>query len=253
MNKETFAIIEENLTARINECKLHLDSILTTEDLKNITIGEAQKLKDWCIREAAIMTEIVMVDFYHVIGMGELTVLQTNTFIKLIKEYVSYRSDLKVIGNKLDLEHLPELPSQSTFTLRQLGNIKLKSKIRGRAEAKTIFEEHAGVADYENAKQDLAQATNDILNHNGAFSIQDNIITFKSTELNTFIQAINPTLSRGKITSAAAYQGNQGRAYARIFWQYTDASHTKIKAIVDEANGYLAGIKKSLERIIINN
>jgi len=250
MNKETFETIKTNLEARVNECKAHLDHIITTDDLKTITVGEAQELKAWASKESAIMTEIVMVDFYHIIGMGELTVLQTNTFIKLIKEYMSYRSDLKTIGAHFSLDNLPNLPSISEFTLKQLGNITLTSKVRGRNKAASTFIETNTVGDYAKACQDLASSiTAD--GECGPFKIEDNTITLPTTSLNDFIKAINPNLSRGKITSAASYQNNTGKDYADIFWQYTNEEHNEIKAVVSRKNGYFTGIKNKLKNIFV--
>ena len=250
MNKETFEIIKTNLEARVNECKAHLDHIITTDDLKTITVGEAQELKAWASKEGAIMTEIVMVDFYHIIGMGELTVLQTNAFIKLIKEYMSYRSDLKTIGAHFSLDNLPNLPSTSEFTLKQLGDITLTSKVRGRSEAASTFVETNNVEDYRLATQELSSLDCvDETNTYGPFKIKDPVITLPATSLNDFIKVINPNLSRSKITSAACYQNNTGKDYADIFWQYTNEEHDEIKAIVSRKSGYFAGIKNKLKNI----
>lgn len=248
MNKATFETIKASLEERVNICKTHLDHIITTEDLKNITVSEAQELKAWAKQESAIMTEIVMVDFYHIIGMGELTVTQTNLFIKLIKEYMSYRSDLKTIGAHLSLDNLPNLPSVSEFTLKRLGDITLTSKVRGRTKAATVIVETSGVEDYSNACQELASNIDNENVEYGPFKIDGNIITIPSTSLTDFINLVNPNLSRGKITSAASYQKNTGKEYAEIFWQYTSEAHNKIKAIVSTTNGYFNGIKKKLKK-----
>lgn len=250
MNKETFEIIKTNLEKRVNECKAHLDHITTTDDLKTITINEAQELKAWANKESAIMTEIVMVDFYHIIGMGELTVLQTNTFIKLIKEYMSYRSDLKTISAHFSLDNLPNLPSISEFKLKQLGDITLTSKVRGRSKAASTFVETNNVDDYRLATQELSNLDGiGETNIYGPFKVEDHIITLPTTALNDFIKAINPNLSRGKITSAASYQNNTGKDYADIFWQYTNEEHNEIKAIISRKTGYFTGIKNKLKNI----
>lgn len=248
MNKDTFETIQTNLEARITECKKHLDHILTTDDLRNITINEAQELKAWAKQESAIMTEIVMVDFYHIIGMGELTVLQTNTFIKLIKEYMSYRSDLKTISSHFSLDNLPELPSISEFTLKQLGNITLTSKIRGRTKAASIIVETNEINDYAEAKKELSSTISNDLETFGPFTVKSNVINIPSASLTEFINIVNPNYSRGKITSAASFQGNTGREYADIFWRYTNAEHNEITAIISTKNGYFVGIKNKLKK-----
>ena len=258
MNKDTFKTIQTNLETRINECKSHLDHIITTDDLKDITIGEAQELKIWAKKESAIMTEIVMVDFYHIIGMGELTVLQTNTFIKLIKEYMKYRSDLKTIGAHFSLDTLPDLPSSSEFTLKQLGDITLTSKIRGRGKAASIIVENGEVNEYAEAKNELSSLNRDDLivkgssEEYGPYKIDGNIITMSVSSLADFINIVNPSYSISKIASAAAYQCNTGREYAEIFWQYTGAEHTAIRAIIATKNGYFLGIRNKLKKAFTN-
>ncbi len=142
MKKENFDSIKQNLTNHIDNCKKHLDHIKTTADLCNITLQEALDLQAFVKQELADMTEICMVEFYHIIGMGELDAIQTRTFIKLFKEYTSYRSDIKSLANQLhELNNLPNLPTQSKYTLKILGNFTLKSTIRGRAESTEVFED----------------------------------------------------------------------------------------------------------------
>ena len=130
MNKDTFETLKTTLEKRIAVCNEKLGFILTTEDLKNLTLGEAQALKSWAKTEQGKMDKIIGVDLYHIIGMGELSAVQTNLFLKLIKEYMSFRSDIKTIAMNLTIDNIPGLPSESEYKLSLFGGIKLKSKVR---------------------------------------------------------------------------------------------------------------------------
>lgn len=126
MKKEEFEIIKTNLENRIQNCKKYLDKILTTDDLLNLTLKDLFELRKFCKQEVDEMTTICMVDLYHVLGMGNLTVVQQNTFLKLFKEYSTYRSDLKALGTKFNnLEELPHIPTRTKFKLLKLGDITL--------------------------------------------------------------------------------------------------------------------------------
>ena len=62
-------------------------------DLSKITLAQAADLKNFCIAEETIMTNIVMVDLYHVIGMGNLTPTDDEVYLS-IQEYLEYRPTL---------------------------------------------------------------------------------------------------------------------------------------------------------------
>jgi len=142
MNTENFEKIIDGLQKRIAACNLRLGFILTTEDLNNLTIQEARTLKYWAKNEQSKMDRIIGTDLYHIIGMGELTVTQMNLFIKLIKEYLSFRSDIKAIASNLTLENIPGLPATSEYILTGFGNIKLVSATRSRGEAASVIDDN---------------------------------------------------------------------------------------------------------------
>ena len=142
MTNDNFETIKATLEKRIAACNLRLGFILTTEDLNQLTIQEARTLKYWAKNEQAKMDRIITTDLYHIIGMGELTVTQMNLFIKLIKEYLAFRSDIKAIASNLTIENIPELPTVSEYTLTGFGNIKLVSKTRDRGEAASVIKEN---------------------------------------------------------------------------------------------------------------
>lgn len=232
MNKENFEIIKTNLEARIAACKLHLDHIITTEDLKNISVGEAQALKTWAKQEQSIMDQVITAEFYHIVGMGELTVTQMNLFIKLMKEYMNYRSDIKTISWNLSIDTLPGLPSQSEYKLKHLGDFKLASKIRGRNEAASIFTEE-GTSEAKPAPQ-LAPGesespadpkTVDLTE----FSMQGRSLFLPPEKINTFIKLINPGLNAGRIKKAIENE----ETFAEATWRYLNSNKDMVVAVMN--------------------
>ena len=85
------------------------------------------------------MTEIAMVDSYHIIGMGNLSAVQSTQFTKLLNKYLSYRSDIKAISNLGEISNLPKLPTISKFKLLQLGDITLVSQMRGENKDQVVY------------------------------------------------------------------------------------------------------------------
>lgn len=126
MDKEQFSTMMSALEMRKNLCKVHLGEISTTDDISKITLAKAADLKSFCIAEEAVMTNIVMVDLYHVIGMGNLTPPQMMKFTYAIKEYLEYRPTVKAIVKHLDsIMSLPKIPVKTQYKLQGLGGILL--------------------------------------------------------------------------------------------------------------------------------
>ncbi len=226
MNKKDFDTIIYVLDKHIEDCKTHLDNILTTSDLENITIKQLLELREFCRKESNEMTEICMVDFYHVIGMGDLTVIQQNTFIKKMKEYMSYRSDIKCISTMKELDSLPKLPSASSFTLKRLGSILLTSKIRGRGEAAQVFNEECEVADYHIAK---AESKLEGLEYN-TIKLVNNVVTFKLEDLALVAKLIQS--GTGCKTDTIMMSARTGKHYCEVSWAFTDTDKTEMKGTI---------------------
>lgn len=148
MYKIEFQKIMDALADRIRLCELHLGEIHTTDDLSRLTIASAGNLKSFCIAEEEIMTKIVMVDLYHIIGMGDLTPPQMMKFTFAIREYQQYRPTIKAIANHLDsIFSLPKIPVETQYKLQGLGNITLYSNREFVGEV-----DDASVEDYDRIK-----------------------------------------------------------------------------------------------------
>ena len=149
MKKEEFDLVINALQERLDNCEKYLGKIKTTEDLKNITIGQALELRDFCVAEVEKMTKIAMVDLYHIIGMGDLSVPQMMKFVFMMKTYLSYRPNIKSISKGFDsITELPKIPVKTKFKLLALCDLTLTA-----GEDEEAFEDNATVDDYTVLKQ----------------------------------------------------------------------------------------------------
>ena len=149
MKKEEFDLVIGALQERLDNCEKYLGEIQTTEDLKNITIKQALELKDFCVAEVEKMTKIAMVDLYHIIGMGDLSVPQMMKFIFLMKAYLAYRPNIKSISKGFDsMTDLPKIPVKTKFKLLALCDLTLTV-----GEDEEAFEDNATIDEYTELKK----------------------------------------------------------------------------------------------------
>lgn len=148
MRKEEFQKIMDALGDRIQVCEQQLGDIHTTDDLSLLSLARAADIKSFCAAEEELMTKIVMVDLYHIIGMGHLLPPQMMKFTYAIQEYLQYRPTIKAIAKHLDsIFELPKIPVETQYKLMGLGDLTLISGV-GEAEV-----DNASVADYDQTKQ----------------------------------------------------------------------------------------------------
>lgn len=158
MKKEEFDLVVSSLQERLDNCEKYLGKIKTTEDLKNITIGQALELRDFCVAEVEKMTKIAMVDLYHIIGMGDLSVPQMMKFIFLMKAYLSYRPNIKSISKGFDsITELPKIPVKTKFKLLALCDLTLTV-----GEDEDAFEDNATIDDYTELKKVNVKADEEV-------------------------------------------------------------------------------------------
>ncbi len=148
MEKSQFQKIMSALDNRVALCKNKVGPIRNTEDLSMLSIISAVDLKSFCEAEEEVMTKIVMVDLYHIIGMGKLTPPQMMKFTYAIQEYLQYRPTIKAIAKSLDsIFNLPKIPVETQYKLQGLGDITLKSDCIEHHEV-----DDASVEDYNKLK-----------------------------------------------------------------------------------------------------
>ena len=158
MKKEEFDLVIGALQERLDNCEKYLGEIKTTEDLKNITIGQALELRDFCVAEVEKMTKIVMVDLYHIIGMGDLSVPQMMKFVFMMKAYLAYRPNIKSISKGFDsITELPKIPVKTKFKLLALCDLALTA-----GEGEEAFEDNATIDEYTELKKANVKADEEV-------------------------------------------------------------------------------------------
>ena len=158
MKKEEFDLVIGALQERLDNCEKYLGEIKTTEDLKNITIGQAVELRDFCVAEVEKMTKIVMVDLYHIIGMGDLSVPQMMKFVFMMKAYLAYRPNIKSISKGFDsMTNLPKIPVKTKFKLLALCDLTLTV-----GEGEEAFEDNATIDEYTELKKVNVKADEEV-------------------------------------------------------------------------------------------
>jgi hypothetical protein len=210
MEKIEFQKIMDALAKRIELCELHLGNIHTADDLSKLTIAVAADLKNFCIAEEEVMTKIVMVDLYHVIGMGELTPPQMMKFTYTIQKYLQYRPAIKAIAKHLEsIFELPKIPVATQYKLMSLGDVTLTSGVG------EIVTEEASVEDYKQPKQRTLEQT--LL----PFRIEGSQIRVDMTQFDFFVTLMTNLFKsplsadnfRKKITTKGEYIGIEWIVY----------------------------------------
>lgn len=116
MNQEIFIKIQAKLEMHILRCSGYLDNIKTTDDLKKLTLEQAQQLQRFCKEEESTMTKFVQGDLYHLIGMGNLTPPQMMKLTYLTKDWLQYRGAVKTLSMNFDkISQLPKLPVSAAY------------------------------------------------------------------------------------------------------------------------------------------
>ena len=196
MKKEEFDLVIGALQERLDNCEKYLGEIQTTEDLKNITIGQALELKDFCVAEVEKMTKIAMVDLYHIIGMGDLSVPQMMKFVFLMKAYLAYRPNIKSISKGFDsMTDLPKIPVKTKFKLLALCDLTLTV-----GEDEEAFEDNATIDEYTELKkvnvkadEEVSEKTDEeqITVQSDCFSITDQTVMVDMGRLGEFHKVLS--------------------------------------------------------------
>jgi hypothetical protein len=210
MIKIEFQKIMDALEGRIKLCSLHLGEIATTDDLGSLTISRAADLKHFCEAEVEIMTKICMVDFYHIIGMGELTPPQIVKFHYTMRRYLQYRPTIKAIANHLDsIFELPKIQVATQYKLMGLGDLTLTAGVG------ELVTDEASVEDYKPSKERTLGQT--LL----PFRIEGSQIRVDMTQFDFFVTLMTNLFKsplsvdnfRKKITTKGEYIGIEWTVY----------------------------------------
>lgn len=144
MREQLFTKIYGSLLGQYQECRCKLAPVQLQGDFEHLSLAELRELRQWASNALANMTTIVMVDFYYVVGMGNLTVVQLSKLTALLGKYLSYRPLLKTITSHFtSLDDIPQVPTKCTYTLQKLAaGAVLESEGEGHT-----FEEKASLTD----------------------------------------------------------------------------------------------------------
>ena len=220
MNKEDFEIIITKLKDRISACDETLGLITETNPIENITVAQLKAIKTFAAGEYKRQTNILLVDCYHVIGMGNLSAVQLGVFTKLIKQYSAYRPDLNAILRwDGDIDDLPKIPKRTKFKLLELG-VELVSGRSGEIEESSI-EDTAEQLEDPNAT--VTPVSTSGLVPVGKFVISLNSIVIKPEEVEPFSNfIINHRLFKTMMPDVLQSKILAQQTYCGIFWHLVD-------------------------------
>lgn len=112
-----YQIIVDNLSKQIEQCKTVLSKYnLNTRDISKMTIKDLNESILSCRTAVSEMDKFVKNDLYHIIGMADLNAAQTSHIIKLTKELVSHRGDIKFIAGQNTIL-IPKKKKESAYKL----------------------------------------------------------------------------------------------------------------------------------------
>ena len=140
MTTEQIALIKESWSALLADVRAHYDNILSTEDLKNLTVNQLLELIEFSKNLIGKM-EALFCDYRHIIGMATIKITDRNFLTSILRDIELYRTDAKRIAGITDLNLVNLIPASSTYELKLTPGIKLNSKVRpGQEEPETSTE-----------------------------------------------------------------------------------------------------------------
>ena len=225
MNKSDFEIIKTNLEARIEACRHTLGLITEDNPIENLTVAQLRTAKTFVKDEYVKQSNILLIDLYHVIGMGNLSATQRGIFTKLIAEYASYRPDLNALNKwNGNLYSLPKIPKRTKFRLKELG-LEL---VAGRGgEIEEISESLPSEESVEDTmvEKDMKDSLEG-LTPVGVYKLTDNAIVVPEDELTKFSEfIINHKCFQTQIPAIIEQNIKKQKTYGGIYWTYRAGSY----------------------------
>lgn len=130
MKTDTYNTIVEDLYSILDKCHRLLDNVVSVDDLENLTIKEFNQLITDSRYLQSVMST-VLIDQYHILGMGNLNAVQMAKFSSLLNQIMQYRSDVKRLAT-LSPVKVSYIPTVSEYKLQTIGaGITLTSTPRG--------------------------------------------------------------------------------------------------------------------------
>ena len=117
MKHSEYQIIVDNIAKQIEQCETVLSKYnLNARDASKMTIKDLNESILSCRTAVSEMDKFVKDDLYHIIGMADRNAAQTSHIIKLTKELVSPRGDIKFIAGQNTIL-IPKKKKESTYKL----------------------------------------------------------------------------------------------------------------------------------------
>ena len=129
MTTEQIDLIKESWSALLADVRAHYDNILSTEDLKNLTVNQLLELIEFSKNLIGKM-EALFCDYRHIIGMATIKITDRNFLTSILRDIELYRTDAKRIAGITDLNLVNLIPASSAYELKLTPGIELKSKVR---------------------------------------------------------------------------------------------------------------------------
>lgn len=211
MQSEHFTQIIENLDARVDMCVANFSGIKSDDDINNLPLAEAKRLRDLAKSEVEKMTNIAMVELYHIIGMGDLTMPQLSTFLKKVKTYLKYRPVVKFFAkNFTTIDDIPPIQNGTKYQLAELGNFWLTV---GNEEA---VDDKASIDDYVREHHPTVKIGFDYSLRGKELKVHENQLDSLATNGEIiFGTQVNATTLKQKILKKCEYCG--------VAWQGIDS------------------------------
>lgn len=211
MDRQDFEKIISTLEERIKYCKSYFETVKTTDDIRQLTIGQAADLKRFCTAEYEVMTTIAMVDLYHLIGMGDFTPPQMLKFTYKIREYLAFRPSIKAIAQHLDsISSLPTIPVTTKFKLLALGDLTLKS---GDGP-----EDVSDISEYTRLQQNPASIGTQVHRDTLCFTLDDKRITIPKDRVVDFVDLLRQLFRTSFSTNNLMQKVRSRLEYSGIKW-----------------------------------
>lgn len=117
MKNSEFNAIVENLNEMINRCKNDLKEYNSNgREVANMKVKSINHIIACCRVHQSNMDKYIKTDLYHIIGMGKLSAAQSSKLIRLTKELMKYRSDVKFFAMMNTIKE-PSRKSETVFEL----------------------------------------------------------------------------------------------------------------------------------------
>lgn len=101
MKHAEYQVIIEKISEQISQCESALLKYnLNLQDINKMTVEDINTTISSCREMQQSMDKFVRDDLYHIIGMANLNAAQTSRIIKLTKELLEYRSDIKYFAGQ---------------------------------------------------------------------------------------------------------------------------------------------------------